>query len=145
MSLLLTRLVEQVRLNSFENQGSLQGVNSRTVSFLSFSSCSFKRNNVTFIDCLNQISPSKTNTCFKDLGNNKQRESVLKAQRIGNTPTSGESHQEVPFQSFLHDAGPVDGILHNRTKVSVGMEKEMATHSSTLAWKIPWTEEPGRL
>ena len=23
------------------------------------------------------------------------------------------------------------------------MEKEMATHSSTLAWKIPWTEEPG--
>ena len=24
-------------------------------------------------------------------------------------------------------------------------KKEMATHSSTLAWKIPWTEEPGRL
>ena len=32
---------------------------------------------------------------------------------------------------------------------SLGQEdplaKEMATHSSTLAWKIPWTEEPGRL
>ena len=25
------------------------------------------------------------------------------------------------------------------------LEKEMATHSSTLAGKIPWTEEPGRL
>ena len=25
------------------------------------------------------------------------------------------------------------------------LEKEMAIHSSTLAWKIPWTEEPGRL
>ena len=25
------------------------------------------------------------------------------------------------------------------------LEKEMATHCSTLAWKIPWTEEPGRL
>ena len=25
------------------------------------------------------------------------------------------------------------------------LEKEMAMHSSTLAWKIPWTEEPGRL
>ena len=25
------------------------------------------------------------------------------------------------------------------------LEKEMGTHSSTLAWKIPWTEEPGRL
>ena len=24
-------------------------------------------------------------------------------------------------------------------------EKEMATHSSILAWEIPWTEEPGRL
>ena len=23
------------------------------------------------------------------------------------------------------------------------LEKEMATHSSTLAWKIPWMEEPG--
>ena len=25
------------------------------------------------------------------------------------------------------------------------LEKEMATHFSTLAWKIPWMEEPGRL
>ena len=25
------------------------------------------------------------------------------------------------------------------------MEKAMAAHSITLAWKIPWTEEPGRL
>ena len=25
------------------------------------------------------------------------------------------------------------------------LEKEMATHSSTLAWKIPWMEEPDRL
>ena len=25
------------------------------------------------------------------------------------------------------------------------LEKEMATHSSALAWKIPWMEEPGRL
>ena len=25
------------------------------------------------------------------------------------------------------------------------LEKAMTTHSSTLAWKIPWTEEPGRL
>ena len=25
------------------------------------------------------------------------------------------------------------------------LEKEMAIHSSAIAWKIPWTEEPGRL
>ena len=24
------------------------------------------------------------------------------------------------------------------------LEKEMATHSSILAWEVPWTEEPGR-
>ena len=29
--------------------------------------------------------------------------------------------------------------------VMYGLEKAMATHSSILAWKIPWTEEPGRL
>ena len=27
----------------------------------------------------------------------------------------------------------------------VPLEKEMATHSSIFAWKIPWMEEPGRL
>ena len=25
------------------------------------------------------------------------------------------------------------------------LDKELATHSSALAWRIPWTEEPGRL
>ena len=25
------------------------------------------------------------------------------------------------------------------------LEKELATHSSNLAWRIPWTQEPGRL
>ena len=29
--------------------------------------------------------------------------------------------------------------------LSLMTEKAMAPHSSTLAWKIPWTEEPGRL
>ena len=32
-----------------------------------------------------------------------------------------------------------------RTSVTWHPEKAMAPHSSTLAWKIPWTEEPGRL
>ena len=27
----------------------------------------------------------------------------------------------------------------------IPLEKEMATHSSILAWEIPWTKEPGRL
>ena len=28
---------------------------------------------------------------------------------------------------------------------SLGLEKGMTTHSTVLAWRIPWTEEPGRL
>ena len=32
-----------------------------------------------------------------------------------------------------------------KNKVVVTREKAMAPHSSTLAWKIPWTEEPGGL
>ena len=42
--------------------------------------------------------------------------------------------------------GPETHFPHRiRIGVSFISEKEMATHSSTLAWKIPWTEEPGRL
>ena len=33
----------------------------------------------------------------------------------------------------------------NHGQKSVAHPKAMAPHSSTLAWKIPWTEEPGRL
>ena len=36
------------------------------------------------------------------------------------------------------DPGPIPGSGRS-------LEKETATHSSTLAWKIPWTMEPGRL
>ena len=50
----------------------------------------------------------------------------------------------------------VHGITKSQTRLTdftftfhfalfTALEKEMATHSSTLAWKIPWMEEPGRL
>jgi len=32
-----------------------------------------------------------------------------------------------------------------RPELENNMEKEMAIHSSILAWRIPWTEEPGGL
>ena len=35
-------------------------------------------------------------------------------------------------------------VVNNGT-LDQGAKKAMATHSSTLAWKIPWAEEPGRL
>ena len=40
--------------------------------------------------------------------------------------------------------GKVMSLLLNMLSRLV-MEKAMAPHSSTLAWKIPWMEEPGRL
>ena len=47
----------------------------------------------------------------------------------------------------------VHGVAKSRTQLNDfpftfhfhALEKEMATHSSNLAWKIPWMEEPGRL
>ena len=40
-------------------------------------------------------------------------------------------------------------VIHEAWVQSLGqedpLEKEMATHSSYLAWRIPWTEEPDRL
>ena len=38
------------------------------------------------------------------------------------------------------NSGGVNWVLLRRVS-----EKAMATHASTLAWKIPWTEEPGGL
>ena len=50
----------------------------------------------------------------------------LVAQMLKNLPAVWETQVR-----FLGQEGP--------------LEKEMAAHSSTLAWKIPWTEEPGGL
>ena len=46
--------------------------------------------------------------------------------------------------------GPLEELYYELTFIcdSLGylsLEKEMAIHSSTIAWKIPWTEEPDRL
>ena len=37
------------------------------------------------------------------------------------------------------------GDVHSSLGQEDPLEKEMATHSSILAWRIPWTEEPGGL
>ena len=56
------------------------------------------------------------------------------------TPASS-SH----FQQQTHGCLLPHTCRHICTLVSEDPEEAMATHSSTLAWKIPWTEEPGRL
>ena len=57
---------------------------------------------------------------------NKSRQASLVAQLVKNLPAVQETR--VRFQG-LEDP----------------LEKEMATHSSILAWRIPWIEEPGGL
>ena len=53
----------------------------------------------------------------------------ISGSKVKNPPVVQEA-QEMPVQSLdLEDP----------------LQKEMATHSSILAWKIPWTEEPGGL
>ena len=43
-------------------------------------------------------------------------------------------HLSATLETWVRSLGQEDAL-----------EKEMATYSSTPAWKIPWTEEPGRL
>ena len=47
------------------------------------------------------------------------------------------------FSSFLSSFGCYKH--HISVNLEVSLEKAMAPHSSTLAWKIPWMEKPGRL
>ena len=74
-----------------------------------------------------------------------------KANNLGPT-------EDITF-SFLNlmDGGAWYAVVHGVTTSRIGLsdftfafhfhalEEEMATHSSILAWKIPWMEEPGRL
>ena len=55
-----------------------------------------------------------------------QRRASLVAQTVTNLPAN--------WETFMQSLGEEDAL-----------EKGMATHSSTLGWKIPWTEEPGGL
>ena len=49
-------------------------------------------------------------------------------------------------QTFKNERAPGTKNLSNTwLRWLIHMEKAMAPHSSTLAWKIPWTEEPGKL
>ena len=48
--------------------------------------------------------------------------------------TQAVKHLSIMQESWVQSLGWEDPL-----------EKEMAAHSSTLAWKIPWIEEPGRL
>ena len=69
-------------------------------------------------------------SCFlddpADVGNLISGWTSLVAQRLKRLP--------IMWETWVRSLGREDPL-----------EKEMATHSSTLAWKIPWAQKPGRL
>ena len=69
---------------------------------------------------------SSTEACPNHLLDIQSHLTSLVAQMVKRLPTVWETRVR-----FLGQEDP--------------LEREMATHSSTLAWKIPWMEEPGRL
>ena len=92
---------------------------------------------------------------------NIHKTKIMASSPITSWQTDGETMETVSDFIFLGSKITADGDCRvaqmvkrlptmQETQVqSLGredpLEKEMATHSSTLAWKIPWTEEPRRL
>ena len=65
----------------------------------------------------------------RKLKEDKEFDSTMVALVIKNQPANAED---------IRDAGSTPGLGRS-------LEEGMATHSSALAWRIPWTEEPGEL
>ena len=61
---------------------------------------------------------------------------LTKSKTLGVRPNNLSFNK--PYRSVICKLFLLKVILY------IILEKEMATHSSTLAWRIPWTEEPGR-
>ena len=65
---------------------------------------------------------------------------------VKNPPANAGDSGSIPLRNFCVCAR-VHVFIHMLLIVAQedSLEKEMATHSSILAWEIPWTERPGRL
>ena len=89
-------------------------------------------------------------SCLADVGHR-----VIWLQGGGLRVTGGLKHTGKPPTINPLDSSLVAQLIKNppakqETQVQClggedPLEKEMTTHSSTLAWKIPWTQEPGGL
>ena len=97
-----------------------------------------------------------SHSCLHFLGSSAGKESAYDAGDSGSIPGLGRSPGEgtgYPLQCSW--ASLVAQMVKNPSAMwetwvwSLGwedpLEEGMATHSSILAWRIPWTEEPGRL
>ena len=74
----------------------------------------------------------------KELEEWKQQHSLLTLANLKKSERLIKADQNCLVQN-------VSSAKAEKRALEKNLEKAMATHSSTLAWKIPWTEEPGRL
>ena len=76
-----------------------------------------------------------------------QKTKIMASSPITSWQTDGETMEKVTDIILWGSKITADGDCSHEIKrrLLLGMEKAMAHHSSTLAWKIPWMEEPGRL
>ena len=68
------------------------------------------------------------------VGHNRSDLAAAAAMQIWGFPGGSNGKESAKARDSIRSLGWEDPL-----------EKEMATHSSVLAWRIPWTEEPGRL
>ena len=72
--------------------------------------------------------------------------SLNKSQSSEHTPDQVKQSEEVESRHWYFWSSPcVANVQNGWEPLPSWMEKAMAPHSSTLAWEIPWMEEPGRL
>ena len=78
---------------------------------------------------------------------NIQKTKIMLYGPITSWQIQGEKMEAVRNFIFLGSKITADGDCNHEIKrcLLLETEKAMAPHSSTLAWKIPWMEEPGRL
>ena len=88
---------------------------------------------------------------------NIQKTKIMASRPITSWEIDGETVETVSDFIFLGSKITADGDFNHEikrclllgrkvmTNLDSMLEKAMATHSCTLAWKIPWTEEPDRL
>ena len=89
-----------------------------------------------FVQYHREMQSSWPNPC-REAESKEQDSLVLCISQIPNVWTQGEEASVSSHWSRAQE--------ENKTVSQEGMEKETATHSSILAWRVPWTEEPGRL
>ena len=121
---------------------------------LLFTACAQQTKNETDMDFVDNVKEALADSGRIDLNSLQWTREPGGFEVKGNGTPLQYSCLENPMDGGAWWAA-VHGVTKSRTRLSdftltfplscVYVEKAMATHSSTLAWKIPWTEEPGRL